>query len=91
MLKASDYCPEGELFVFVEQVIAHSIRTVIAELDRGFAIEDFEVLHYSKDMEPFTIRAALQTLQYLARESPSLGPFIAKFKCRKIFQTELAA
>ena len=75
----------------MEQVIAHSIRTVIAELDRGFAIEDFEVLHYSKDMEPFTIRAALQTLQYLARESSSLGPFIAKFKCRKIFQTELAA
>jgi hypothetical protein len=42
-------------------------------------------------MEPFTVRSILQTLQYLVRESPSLGPFVAKFKCRRLLTAELAS
>jgi hypothetical protein len=42
-------------------------------------------------MQPFTIRTIIQTIHYLVRESPSLTPFIAKYKCKKILLNEISS
>lgn len=33
--KISDYSPDGELFLFIEEVITHSIHTLFIELDKS--------------------------------------------------------
>ncbi|MCB0370230.1 MAG: hypothetical protein KDD45_12615, partial [Bdellovibrionales bacterium] len=35
-------------------------------------------------IEPFNIKVLMHTLQFLLRESPTLAPWIAKFKCKKL-------
>jgi hypothetical protein len=42
-------------------------------------------------LEPFNLKVIIHTLQYLIRESPTLTPWVAKFKCKKIIQTALKA
>ncbi len=34
--------------------------------------------------QPFTAKTVMHTLQFLVRESPTLAPWVAKFKCKRI-------
>ena len=40
-------------------------------------------------LEPFNIKVIIYTLHFLLRESPTLAPWIAKFKCKKIILSSL--
>jgi hypothetical protein len=82
-IKSTEYIPETAMELFIQQIIYNIIRMVIREINdkNRSMVDEYAEKHIKTDV--FNISTLIHTLQVLVRESPSLAPFITKFKCKK--------
>ena len=86
--KLSDYVPEGPIAACLSCIIHRVIEILVGEVSHSLETlkdnrENSEV-GSGGGLEPFNLKVLIHTLHFLIRESPSLAPWMAKFKCRRI-------
>ena len=74
--------PEGDINTFMGYLIHAVIEKIVKDIDLYYSNE----LENKVGYEPFNIKTLIYTIQFLIRESPSLVPWVAKYKCRKVIQ-----